>query len=287
LATLLLAAPTAAQRADQELPRQAQGVGVDEKLGDRLPLGLIFNDSAGKPIRLKDAFATGKPVVLTLNYFTCPMLCNLHLSSLSKGLHRVPLAMGKDYVTVTVSINPNEGPEQAALGEKRYLGEYGRPVTDGKGWHFLTGKPAEIEKLADSVGFRYKWLPDAKEYAHVAVTMICSPDGKICRYLYGLGKNPDSTGYDPETLKLSLIEASDGKVGTTLDRVILFCFHFDSGTGKHVLAAVQVMKLGGLATVLALGALLAWFWRRERLRSVAEAMDAGGAAAENTASAGA
>jgi protein SCO1/2 len=250
------AAPAFAQVVDNELPDQYVGVGVDEQLGAALPMDLELRDGDGKTVRLGDFFADGLPVILTLNYFDCPMLCNQQLEGLADGLRKVAMPLGEKYRVVTVSINPKDTAEKAAAAQKKYLDRYERPTGRQTPWAFLVGSPENVKSLADVVGFRYKWLEKQKEYSHTASATLCSPKGKICRYLYGLE-------YKPETLRLGLVEASEGKLGTTLDRIILFCSHYYAPDGSYKLRAIRVVQIlmGGFGVGLA--AVLAMFWRRE------------------------
>jgi protein SCO1/2 len=261
----LLVATAAAGQEDRgridELPEAAKGVDVEEKLGAMLPMDAVFLDSDGKPTTLAQCFAEKKTVVLTLNYFDCPLLCQTQLNGLVEGLRKTTLDMGKDYKVVTVDIDPREDWRRAAKAEEKYLGLYERAVDAKKGWHFLTAAPgmtSEIQKVADAVGYRYKWLPQQKQYSHQAAVMIVSPLGKVCRYLYGVE-------FKPETLRMALIEGSEGKLGTTLEHVILRCFVYDPSIGSYKLHAITAMRLisGGIGLVLAI--VLGIYWRRELL----------------------
>lgn len=256
-AILVLLATTVAVRAERKeaAPEEIQDVGVDEHPDVQIPLDLPFVDSNGQKVRLGDFFDGKTPVILTLNYSNCPMLCSLQLNGLFEGLQGVDWNLGDQYRMVTVSIDPEEKPERAESTKEKYLTIYGRPnVADG--WHCLTGNDADIHKLADSVGFRYAYLPETKEYAHAAVTMVCTPDGRLSRYLYGVE-------YPPQTVRLALLEASQGKIGTTMDRVLLFCFQYDETAGRYGPSALKIMKAGGVLTLVFLGGLLGIYWLRE------------------------
>lgn len=240
----------------EELPKRLQGVEVDEKLGAPISLNLAFKDSQGRDVLLRDYFDGKLPVILTLNYSDCPMLCSLILNGLVNSLKKIDLVLGKDYRIVTVSINPNETPERAHATQNRYLSQYGKPESRN-GWAFLTGSAANIKAVADSVGFRYSYNEARDEYAHPSAFVIAMPDGKVARYIYGIE-------YLPDTVRLSLVEASEGKVGTTTDRILLYCFHYDETEGRYAPAAMNIMRLsGGLAAVL-LGGFLLLLWRAER-----------------------
>lgn len=235
-------------------PEEISEIGIDEKLDSPLPLDLRFRDDRGRTIYLGSLFSGGRPVLLSLNYSDCPMLCSLQLNGLVDGLRGISLTPGTDFEIVSVSIDPSEQPERARLTKQKYVGAYGRPGT-AAGWHFLVGGADSIRDLADAVGFRYKYVPERKEFAHAAALMLCTPDGRISRYLYGVQ-------FPPQTLKLSLIEAGEGKIGTTLDRVILFCFHYDAESGRYGPVARRIMRLGAGLTLCVLLVGLVPFWIR-------------------------
>lgn len=258
--SLFHAPSTAAERIEQA-PKELEEVGVEEHLSQQIPLDLAFVESTSKEIQLRDVFDGKRPVVLTMNYSNCPMLCSLQLNGLFEGLQSLEWDIGENFQMVTVSIDSKETPQRSELTKKKYLKLYGRPgVSDS--WHVLTGREPAIKKLARTVGFGYTYVPDTKEYAHPAVTIICTPDGKVSRYLYGIE-------YDPQTLKLSLMEAAEGKIGSTLDQMILYCFHYDAEKGRYGPAAVKIMRLGGAAAVVMLAGMVAIFWRRGQQRFLA------------------
>ncbi|NUQ61615.1 MAG: SCO family protein [Pirellulales bacterium] len=250
--------PSFAQRMEAA-PDDLKNVGITEHPNAQIPLDLPFVDSSGKQVTLKDFFDGTRPVVLTMNYSNCPMLCSLQLNGLFEGLQGLEWDLGKNFQMVTVSIDPKELPERAALTRQKYLKIYGRPGV-GDGWHMLTGNEANIRKLADTVGFGYSFVQQTGEFAHAAAAFILTPDGRVSRYLYGIQ-------YDPQTLRLSLVEAADGKVGSTFDRFLLTCFHYDETKGRYGPAAVKIMRLGALVTVVLLGGALMMFWRGEARRS--------------------
>jgi protein SCO1/2 len=253
-------------------PGELEGVGVDEKLDASIPLDLAFVDSTGQSIRLQEIFAGQRPVLLSLNYSDCPMLCRVQLNGLVDALKEMTWTPGREFDVVSVSIDPAESVERSAETKAKYLKMYGRPVP-AAGWRFLTGSQEAINQLADAVGFRFRYVPDRKEYSHAAVLMVCTPPGRVSRYLYGIA-------YDPQTLKLSLVEAGEGKIGSSLDRVLLFCFHYDPDARRYGMAARRVMQLGGGLTVLVLLCILLPAWIRRRPRP------AGTAAASATAEPG-
>jgi len=233
----------------EPLPSDLEGIGIEEHLNAQIPLDLTFTDEEGRTVQLAEYFTGQRPVVLNLAYYTCPMLC-IWLGS-----------PGKEYVVVTVSINPDEVPELAGLKKANYIEELGRPEAAGA-WHFLTGEQSQITALAETVGFKYRQDPQTGEFIHTAGTFICTPDGRISRYLYGIE-------YEPQTFRLALLEASEGRIGTTLDRIILYCYHYDSASGRYAPAAIAIMRLGGGAAAVLLGVALTALWRRDRRRRFA------------------
>ncbi|ADG69799.1 electron transport protein SCO1/SenC [Planctopirus limnophila DSM 3776] len=237
-------------------PKALDDVGVDEHLGDQIPLDLNFLASNGDMLKLKEIFRGDRPVILSLNYSGCPMLCNLQLTGLMKGLSKVDWEIGNQFRVVSISIDPRESPEKAAETRQKYLQEYGRPA-GVDGLFFLTGNQNAIDRITRSIGFKYHYVPDRKEYAHTAVAVLCSPEGRIVRYLYGIEQ-------DPRTLKLSLVEASEGKVGAPFERILLYCFHYDAKAGRYGPAAMNMMKLGGLFMTAVLAIWLTWHWRHSK-----------------------
>ncbi len=229
------------------------------RLGDTIPRGLGLVYEAGREVALGDYFGGDRPVLLVLGYYECPMLCNLVFNGLTEALPRVGLDLGRQYRVVTVSIDPGETPDLAAAKKASYLAQLG-PAAPPASWAFLTGDSAAIAQLADAVGFRYYYDESRDEYAHPAVVHVLSPEGVVSRYLHGIQ-------YNPRDLKLALVEAADGKIGSTLDRVILYCYHYDPGAGGYVVLAQNVMLVGGLLTVLGLGGFLLVLWLRESYRT--------------------
>jgi protein SCO1/2 len=245
----------------EALPKALEGVGIQEKLGGSVPLTARFKDTEGKDVTLGDYFNRGRPVVLTLNYSNCPMLCSLQLNGLVNALKQVPLTPGKEFEIVTVGLDPLETPQRAKQTLEKYVEAYERPEV-AAGWHFLTGQEQEIKVVADSVGFGYRYDPESKQYMHAAVTMVISPAGITTRYLRGIE-------YDPKTFRLALIEAGEGRIGTSMDQLLLYCFHYDSAKGKYAPSAMRLMQVGGALTVAVLGVVLLAFWRREARRKSA------------------
>lgn len=255
LLTLLIVAPSGVDaQLLTDLPPEMQGVGIDDKSGDQMPLDLRFRNEHGKGIALRDIISGERPVLLSLNYSDCPMLCGLQLNGLIRSLKELNLSAGKDFDLISVSVDPLEQPVRARMTEKKYLREYDRPGAAG-GFHFLTGPQKNIRALADAVGFRYKYVPETGEYSHSAATMVIAPSGVISRYLYGVM-------YDPQTLRLSLVEAGEGKIGSPLDQIILFCFHYDETKGRYGPVARKIMSAGAAVTITVLGLGLLPYWLR-------------------------
>ncbi len=253
LLVVAAALPASAQRTEP-LPKDLEGVGITEHPGAKLPLNLEFTDEDGKSVRLAQYFPGDRPVILTLGYFRCPMLCTLVLNGLVDGLKDLPWTPGKQFEIVTVSIDPLETPTLAKLKKENYLAEYGRPGA-AAGWHFLTGSQENISRLADAVGFRYRYVKENGQFAHPTAIFVATPDGRMGRYLYGVL-------YQQKTLRLALTEAGQGKIGTTTDRFLLYCFHYDAREWRYVVAATNAMRLGGAATVLVVGVWLFASWHR-------------------------
>lgn len=230
-------------------------VAFEQKLNEQVPLSLVFQDETGKSVQLGDYFGQ-KPVILTLNYYNCPMLCPLVLEELANSLAKIPFTMGDQFNVVTVSIDPRETPKLAAATKEKYIRRYGRPGAEA-GWHFLIGEEAAIQQLAQAVGFRYAYDAQSDQYAHPAGIMILTPQGKISRYFYGIE-------YAPMDLRLGLVEASANKIGSLVDQVLLRCYHYDPTTGKYTLIVMNVLRLAGLGTVLILGTFVFVMFRRER-----------------------
>jgi protein SCO1/2 len=245
-------------------PELLKDVSLDQKLGDSIPLDLTFRDEHGQPVVLRSFFGS-KPVILTLVYYTCPMLCTQVLNAVSRSAKQISLNMGDDYEIVSVSIDPSDRPVVADAKHALYAGMYERPGA-ATGWHFLTGDEAEIKKLAAAVGFRYAYDSASKQFAHPSGIMVLTPDGRLARYFYGIN-------YPARDLRLGLVEASAGKIGTPVDQILLYCYHYDPMTGKYGLLISHVVQISGVATVLALGIFVAILFRYERRRSPASRSD--------------
>jgi len=252
---LLFTAPVSGQNADYT-PKQLEGVGVEEHLGDTIPMDLAFTDHFGNTVTLDKYFDGEKPVVLTLSYYTCPMLCPMILNGLATTADSLNWSPGNDYRIVSVSINPRETPDLAKATREKFAGQMPVPLTS-TGWMFHVGKEENIRKLADAVGFQYKYVEANQQYAHPAVYFILSPAGKITRYLYGINQKK-------KDVRLALVEASEGKIGNVMDKVLLYCCQFDPEAGTYTTEANRVMNLAAATTALLMGSVLGVFWWRER-----------------------
>jgi protein SCO1/2 len=246
LALLALPSVVAAQFPDPSQgigvrPELLKDVGVDQKLNESIPLGLTFRDEHGKTVQLSQYFVSGKPVILSLVYYSCPMLCTQVLNGMDRSMEQIPLTIGKDFNVVTVSIDPTEKPILAEAKQALYTGMYGRRGA-ADGWHFLVGEDSQIKQLANAVGFRYAYDPDSHQYAHASVIMVLTPEGKISLYFYGIS-------YPDRDLRLGLVEASEGKIGSPVDAILLYCYHYDPHTGKYGLLINRIIVAAGLLTV--------------------------------------
>ena len=251
---LALARPLAA---DEARPPALRDVGVDRHLGAALPLDLAFRDESGRTVALRDYF-DGRPVLLSLVYFGCPMLCGQSLNGLAASLKAVSFAPGKEFTVLVVSFDPRDTPAVASGKKAAELARYGRLDT-AAGWHFLTGEQAAIDRLTRAVGFRYTADAASGQFAHVPVAIVATPGGTISRYFYGIEPAP-------RDLRLGLVEASANKIGTAVDQLLLFCFHYDPATGKYGALVMGAVRAGGALTLVALGAFLTLAWRREARR---------------------
>lgn len=259
LTTLLIWPSVALAQRTGELPDEFDNAGIDEKLGATLPADLVFLNEKGDEIRLGSYFDGERPVLLNLVYHDCPMLCNLVVQGLTNSMAQMSWVPGQEFDVVTVSFNAAEGPEMAAKAKEHALDMLGKPEA-GAGWHFLTGTRASIDRLTDAVGFQYEWVEDQNAFAHPSALMFVSGERMLSRYIYGIE-------YNPRDVRTALVEASEGKIGTTVDQVILYCFQYDPDKNSYVPHAFNLMKLGGLLTMVALGSMLFIFWRRESRRS--------------------
>lgn len=235
------------------MPAPLREIGFDQNLNQPVPLDLSFTDDTGRRVRLGEYFGR-KPVVLAFVYYDCPMLCTQVLSAMTSSLNVLSLDAGKDFEIVAVSFDPREKPAQAAAKKTIALERYNHPASGG--WHFLTGDQPSIDSLTRAAGFRYVWDEQTKQFAHPTGIIVLTPDGRLARYLFGLE-------YGPRDLRLALVEASEGRIGTTVDSLLLYCFHYDPMTGRYGFAIMRALRIAGIATVLALGSFVFLMVRRE------------------------
>ena len=235
-------------------------VDIEQRLGNQIPLDLKFRDESGREVRLGEYFGKGKPVALTLVYYECPMLCSQVLNGAVGAFQGLSFTAGKEFEVVTVSFDPREGPELAAQKKETYLRRYKREGAAG-GWHFLTGDKASIDALAESVGFHYVWDEQSQQFAHASAVMVATPQGKLSHYFSGID-------YAPKDLRLALVEASEGKIGSPVDSLLLFCYHYDPASGRFA-PVMGVLRAAGVLTVAGVVALLFYLRRKSRQREEA------------------
>jgi protein SCO1 len=240
---------------DEQRPAALRDVAFDQKLNEQLPLDLRLHDSKGQAVRLGDLFRH-KPVLLNFVYYRCRELCPLLSDGLVRALRAISFDIGNEFDVVTVSFDPADTAAAAASAKAEYIKRYRRAGADD-GWHFLTGEPAAINELAGAAGFRYSYDVKRNEFAHATGIVVVTPQGKISRYYYGIE-------FSPRDLRLGLIEAAAGKIGSPLDQLLLFCYHYDPLTGQYNLIVTRVLRLAGVATVLGLAGFIALMLRRER-----------------------
>jgi protein SCO1 len=251
------ASPAAGQVAPtfQGSPRLIDQVGIDPKFGQQVPLDLEFVDADGAKVRLSECFVK-RPLILQLVYYECPMLCKLSSDGLFKAVQNLELKPGRDFSIVTLSFDPREGPELSRRARTMAINRCGEDAVD-RGWHFLTGDQQAIAALTKSVGFRYAFDEQSGQFAHASGIFVLSPEGKISRYLSGVD-------YPPRDLRLAIVEASAGKVGTMADQVLLLCCMYDPTTGRYGLAIMTALRVAGLVTVAVMGAGIFMMLRRDR-----------------------
>lgn len=239
------------------LPKELEQVGLEQRIGEPVPLGLEFSDQNGSTVRLGDYFGD-QPVLLTPVYYECPMLCTMVLEGLVKSLKVVSLEPGVDFNVLAVSFDPRDGAEQASRRREIFVDRYGRPAA-ARGMHFLTGDEAAIDTLMDAIGFSYRFDPETGEFAHVSTVVVLTPEGLVARYFLGVE-------YPPRDLRLSLVEAADERIGGMVDQVLLYCFKYDPTTGQYTAATMNLIRAGGLITLLIMGGFVLLSLRREKRR---------------------
>jgi protein SCO1/2 len=258
----VLAMPVFGQDATGQLPTGVrppalEGIGIEEHLGRPIDLNLTFIAENGYPIALKQYFHKGRPVILNLVYYECPMLCNLILNGQTAALREIPWTPGDQYEVVTISINPMESFDIARKKKAVYLGSYDRPAP---GWHFLVDNDGNAKRLAEQVGFKYRYDKRQEQFAHPAAIMILTPEGKMARYLYGVR-------YPPRDLRFALAEAAESRTTMALEKILLFCYQYDPQANSYVLFATNFMRFGGALTVLCIGLFLWRMFKLERKRT--------------------
>jgi protein SCO1 len=258
LSVLLMTEISIAQL-NKSKPAILENIGVEEKLGEQIPLDVTFANSEGDSVTISELLEEGKPVLLNPLYYECPMLCGLVLEGVFKVVKELQWNPGEDYTIISFSIDPDETSEHASRSKEKYVHSLNREGAE-TGWHLLTGNEKNIKKLTEAIGFNYTYDDRTGEYVHAAAISFLSPDGKITRYLYGIE-------FPEFSLRNALYESADGKIGSSIDRVVLYCFTYDPSSDSYVPVALNIMKVGGLATLIFLGIFLGLFWIREKKSS--------------------
>lgn len=240
------------------VPDILEKVGIDQKLNAQVPLDAVFRDETGRQVKLGDYFGK-RPVVLSLVYYECPMLCTQVLNGAVAAFKVLNFNIGDEFEVVTVSFNPKETPAMAAAKKGTYLAKYGRPA-GARGWHFLTGEQPAIDAVASSVGFRYVFDAASQQYVHASALMVITPQGRVSKYFYGID-------YPPKDIRLGLIEASGGKIGSPVDQVLLYCFHYDPHSGKYSMVVMNVLRLAGVLMVALIVGSIVMMWSLDRRKS--------------------
>ena len=255
----LIDSSIAQQLSNKYVEKQLNSIGIDEKLSESIAINAKFALSNGDSIQISDLLKSGKPIIINPVYYECPMLCGLVLNGLLKSASQVDWSPGNEYQIITFSINPDEKHELARENRSAYLDSLNRESAQN-GWYFLTGNDEMIHKLTESIGFRYFYDEVSKQYSHAASIIIVNPDGKITRYLYGIE-------YDPIQFKKALSEAVDGKIGSTVDKILLYCYSYDPNLNSYVPQALNIMKVGGVIIMVSLGLFLGILWFKEKFSS--------------------
>jgi protein SCO1/2 len=259
LAAVSTAFPLFAQSTPDSRPPILRNVAIAQRLDRPLPLDLPFRDESGRTVHLSDYFGK-RPVVLVLAYYNCPMLCTQVLNGLLSSLRVLSFDAGREFEVVTVSFDPRDTPAAARAKKEPYVARYGRPG-GAAGWHFLTGEPRSIAGLTDAVGFRYSWDERIGQFAHASAIYVATPDGRLSRYFFGIE-------YAPRDLRLALVEASRGKIGSPVDQLLLYCYHYDPAAARYGAVVMNMVRVGGIAAVLVLATFLSVMWRRDRREAV-------------------
>lgn len=237
-------------------PREFDGIGIDEHLGQQVDLTMKFKDETGKDVTLANYYDGIHPVVISMVYFNCPGLCNFHLNGVVESMKEMDWKAGEKFQLLAISFDPKETPDLAAPKKANYMKLYDRAGTEN-GFHFLTADAETIKKITETVGFKYRWDEQSKEWAHASAAVITNPDGKISRYLHGIM-------FDAPTFKMALNEATQGRIGNVIDQMIFYCFKYDPTKSKYTLYAFRIVQIGGVLVILILAALLGPVWLRAR-----------------------
>lgn len=245
------------------LPPALEKAGIEQKLNEQIPFDAVFKDENGAEVRLGDYFGK-RPVILALVYYECPMLCNEVLNGLTGSLKSLSFDTGKEFDVVALSFDAreHEKPDLSKNKKESYMKRYGRPGTEN-GWHFLTGTQAEIDKVTNAVGFKYYWDEKSEQFAHAGGIMIITPEGKISRYIYGID-------YAPKDIKFAVMESAESRIGNAAEQLMLYCYHYDPSTGKYGLSILKIIRLAGIVTLIGLGAMFFFFWRRGKAKNEIE-----------------
>ncbi|MGI8555552.1 MAG: SCO family protein [Pyrinomonadaceae bacterium] len=251
-----------AQSAPNGLPKALQTVGITQNLGTQLPLDAEFKDENGNTVKLGDYFNHGKPVILALVYYECPMLCNEVLNGLTSSLKGISFDAGKDFEVVAISFDAreNDKPDLAKNKKTSYLTRYGRAGTEN-GWHFLTGTQNSIDAVTKAAGYNYVYDENTNQFAHAGGIMIATPEGKMSRYFYGID-------YEPRQLKFGIIDSAQEKVGSPVDQLLLYCYHYDPATGKYGFAILRVIRVAAVALILGIIGMMLVFWRNNKKKNI-------------------
>lgn len=248
-------------------PSILQQVGIDQRIGEELPLDAHFTDEYGKDVALGSYFHQGKPVLIALVYYDCPMLCDQVLNGMASALNVLKFDAGKEFNVLAISFDPRETPQLAKEKKEMYLKRYKRAGAE-QGWHFLTGKPDSIKKITEAAGFHYVWDTNTKQFAHSSAVILITPEGRVAQYYYGIE-------YSPKDMRLGIIQASKEKLGTVVDSVILYCYHYDPATGKYGAVVMNLIRVAGLITVLLMGGFIGFSLYRDSRANQENARHAG------------
>ena len=260
-ALCVLLITSAAYAETSTTPPQLPGkVAIAQKLGNQLPLDVMMHDEYGKVVRIGDYFKSGRPVLLNFVYYKCPMLCPIVLQGMASALTELKFNIGEQFDVITISIDPRDQPKEAAAMKEKYVRQYGR-LSAANGWHFLTGNETSIHRVADAVGFQFAYDPTRDQFAHGAAMYVLTPDARMSRYFFGFE-------FKPRDLRLGIVEASDKKIGTATDQILLLCYHYDPVTGRYSRSAMAFIRVGGITTVVALGGFIFVMIRKERRGTV-------------------